>query len=1141
MIPAQASPFDTDAAGDLSRAGFRLDRLEVYNWGTFDKRVWSFGIGGANALLTGDIGSGKSTLVDAITTLFMPANRIAYNRAAGAESKERTLRSYVLGFHKSERVETTGATRPVALRKPGNYSVIVGVFSNRGYDSTVTLAQAFWMADGNATQPERLFLTADRALSVTEDFSDFGTDVKFLKKRLTAGGVRVHQTFSAYSKDLRRRMGIESDQALELFHQTVSMKSVGSLDEFVRSHMLEPFDAASLTDSIVAHFDDLTQTYGSVQRARAQIEALTPLLAQCAEHDRLGRSIASATDQQSALRFLLAKRRAALLEVECQEVLHSLTGQRLAAQSAKDRLKDLREEETALGLQRAGLGGGRLSELERLIGDASDTRDERRHRSANYAELLQRAGLSLVESPDQFADRVQEITDAKEDNSKARQETQEALEQIAIAADRLHQQAADLNAELVSLRSRRSNIPRKQLDLRTRLCDALGIDETELPFAGELIRVREGEQEWTGAAERLLHGFALSMLVPANLYSPVSEWINDHHLGARLVYFRVPEAAPSQRPQGTETPLLSSKLEVKAESPFAHWLIGELDRRAGYACTETMAEFKRADLAITKQGLVKGARGRHEKNDTRSIDDRTGYVLGWSNQQKIEALLGQADRVQREQNGISDKKKRLTAASTRNNALGEALALLTQTVSYSEIDWQWTVNHITELAEQKRLLEKSSTELNAISQRLDDCAAEIGEAEGVRDAALGAIGGLEKELETSHRSLSAACDLLSHPECATAEPQFPALEQHLAQARLVCSTLDECVAAESRLRDELAAAKDRWTEQRDRISQSIASRMGAFRNKYPVEANELDDSVSSARGYKALHQRLVTDDLPRFQEQFKTYLKTNVIRDVAGLQAQLTSQADQIGERVATINASLAGIDYNPGRYIMLKPDRTPNVEIRTFIAELRACTDDVLSGDHSDAYSEEKFHEVRGLIERLKGREGHTDADRAWTKRVTDVRNWFVFSASERRREDDTEYEVYSDSGGKSGGQKEKLAYTILAASLAYQFKLDAAIRSKTFRFVVIDEAFGRGSEESARFALGLFQRLGLQLLIVTPLQKIHVIEPYVSAVGFVDNPHDHDSRLRTLTITQYRQERLAHAMSDSQPAPAISTGQGI
>jgi uncharacterized protein YPO0396 len=71
----------------------------------------------------------------------------------------------------------------------------------------------------------------------------------------------------------------------------------------------------------------------------------------------------------------------------------------------------------------------------------------------------------------------------------------------------------------------------------------------------------------------------------------------------------------------------------------------------------------------------------------------------------------------------------------------------------------------------------------------------------------------------------------------------------------------------------------------------------------------------------------------------------------------------------------------------------------------------------------------------------------------VTDVRNGFLFAASERWREDGSEYEHYSDSGGKSDGQKEKLAYTILAASLAYQFGLEwGAVRSRSFRFVVID-----------------------------------------------------------------------------------------
>jgi uncharacterized protein YPO0396 len=53
--------------------------------------------------------------------------------------------------------------------------------------------------------------------------------------------------------------------------------------------------------------------------------------------------------------------------------------------------------------------------------------------------------------------------------------------------------------------------------------------------------------------------------------------------------------------------------------------------------------------------------------------------------------------------------------------------------------------------------------------------------------------------------------------------------------------------------------------------------------------------------------------------------------------------------------------------------------------------------------------------------------------------------------------------------------------------------------------------------------------------LQKIHVIEPYVAAVGFVDNPTSMFSRLQTLTIDEYRARRAAHALAavtSTQPA---------
>src|ERR1700689_3164373 len=138
-------------------SGFRLTRLELYNWGTFDSRVWTLHANARTALLTGDIGSGKSTIVDAVTTLLLPANRISYNKAAGAETRERSLRSYVLGYYKSEGNEATGSTRPIALRNASKFSVILAHFHNQGFGQDVTLAQVFWFKEPEG-QPARLYV-----------------------------------------------------------------------------------------------------------------------------------------------------------------------------------------------------------------------------------------------------------------------------------------------------------------------------------------------------------------------------------------------------------------------------------------------------------------------------------------------------------------------------------------------------------------------------------------------------------------------------------------------------------------------------------------------------------------------------------------------------------------------------------------------------------------------------------------------------------------------------------------------------------------------------------------------------------------------------------------------------------------------
>jgi len=1124
--------------------GFRLARLELYNWGTFGVDVKSLALNGQNTLLTGDIGSGKSTIVDAVTTLLLPAQRISYNKAAGADTRERSLRSYVLGYFKTERNEVTGATRPVPLRGDSDYSVLLGVFTNPGYDETVSLAQVFWLRNGDTGQPDRFYVTADRALSVSRDLAGFGSDVAVLRKRLRASdGVCVHDGFPDYGKDFRRRLGIESEQAMELFHQTVSMKSVGNLTDFVRDHMLEPFDAASAVAGIVAHFEDLSKAHEAVQRAEAQLDALTPLLKDCDGADVVQAEIAALDAQRAALRYYFADLKAELTGQELTGIATERAKLDAQRQELEIALAQLRDRETNLRVELAGHGGNRLAEIERQLAECDQACQARMGKAERFAALLAGADLSPVETGEQFAVRRREITEARVAAKHDLAGQQNAMTETGVRLQALQDEAAEVNAELRSLRERKTNIPKKQLELRAWLCRDLRIGEDSLPFAGELIAVRDEEADWEGAAERLLHGFALSLLVPDEHYPAVSDWIDGHHLKNRVVYYRMPEpsrataALPHHGP-GT----LAGKLLVK-ETPFAGWLEHELDRRADHVCVETMAEFRRIPRAITKAGQTKGSGGRHEKDDRYRIDDRSRYVLGWSNQRKLDALLDRAAVLAGRLSEVTVEQKRHEAARDAAVERGQVLAGLDQTHEFAEIDWQSVVNRAEQLRAEQRELAAASAELARLTQDLDAVKKRITSEDDALRALDGRLGGLDNRQYAAEGVMHDVREILAEDTCGPARAQFAAIGELLAKAgQPAPATAAACDRAEANAGTEIARLTEKRRDRLARLSNKIVAAMGDFRRQYPAETIELDDSVDSAAGYRELHSRLTGDDLPRFRRQFKTYLNQNTIRDIAGFQSSLNKQAGLIRERIGTINKSLYGVDYNEGRYIRLEPLPSPHADIRDFRADLRACTDDAVSGEDSDHYSEQKFLQVSQIIERFRGREGLAEADRRWTRFVTDVRNWYTFAASERYREDDTEYEHYADSGGKSGGQKEKLAYTILAASLAYQFKLDwGAAMSRTFRFAVIDEAFGRGSDESTRFALDLFGRLGLQLLIVTPLQKIHVIEPYISAVGYVDNPNSNNSRLQTMTIEEYQARRTAHQIAQQIEVSDLVPSGGV
>ncbi len=1121
----EAESLELDFAANDGLSGFRLMRLSVFNWGTFDGRVWTLELNGKNGLLTGDIGSGKSTLVDAITTLLVSAQRIAYNKAAGADSRERTLRSYVLGHYKSERNEVTGMAKPVSLRDHNSYSVILGVFHNAGYDQTVSLAQVFWMKEPQG-QPARFFVGAERSLSIAEDFAHFGADIAALRKRLRGAGVELFDSFPPYAAWFRRRFGIENDQALELFHQTVSMKSVGNLTDFVRNHMLEPFEVAPRIQALIGHFDDLNRAHQAVLKAKQQVAMLTPLVADCKRHDELANVVNHLRQCREALRPYFASLKLGLLDKRLallDEEWHKLDGQVRRLESVREQqARQVDELKQAIHDN----GGDRLERLAAEIRKKEQLRDARKAKAERYRELTAVLGEFVPGDEAAFAAQRTQCMAWREALQNREADLQNALTELGVSLRQGKLEHERLTAEIGSLKRRRSNIDDQQIQIRTALCDALGLDADEMPFAGELIQVRDEDRDWEGAAERLLHSFGLSLLVPDAYYKAVAEWVDNHHLRGRLVYFHVRPRKTGDLPQ-LHPDSLVRKLALKPDSPYYDWLERELAHRFDVACCTTQEQFRRETRAITRAGQIKDPTGRHEKDDRHRIDDRSRYVLGWSNSAKIAALEDEHRRLENQLGALGGEIGRIDAERKGLQSRLDALSRLEEFSSFEEIDWASVAMEIAALEDERQKLAQASDVLKQLNERLLEMQQTLKGSEGALQSARERRAKVEQR-RTDAQELRQQTALLVQDTTldATLSTTLEAMRAEVLGEHPL--TVESCDNREQEVRARLQGRIDAEDSKLKRLAEKIIKAMASFKETFKLETAEMDASLEAAFEYENLLTRLNRDDLPRFETRFKELLNVNTINEIANFNAQLARERETIKERIAQINKSLAEIDYNPGRYIVLESQASPDAEIRDFQRDLRTCTEGALTGSDDAQYSEAKFLQVKAIIDRFRGREGLSEQDRRWTAKVTDVRNWFLFSASERWRADDTEFEHYADSGGKSGGQKEKLAYTILAASLAYQFGLEwGAVRSRSFRFVVIDEAFGRGSDESAQYALQLFRKLNLQLLIVTPLQKLHIIEPFVSSVGFVHNEGGRASKLRNLSIEEYRAQKAREAVA--------------
>lgn len=1118
---------------DENKSGFRLQYMELYNWGTFDEHVWKIAPGGETSLLTGANGSGKTTFVDALLTLIVPEKKYRfYNQSSGSEKKgDRTEESYVLGGYGSVHSDNGLSSKTLYLRdnKEQAYSILLAHFSNEA-EQSVTLFQVRWFS---GHEMRRVFAIAHKPLHIEDHFRPFdlgGAWRKRIDQQFNKGSRKQVEWFDSanrYAQRMVEVLGMQSMQALSLFNQTMGIKVLGDLNEFIRSNMLEPRNMEQEFQELKKHLSTLLDAQRNIEKAEEQVRLLHPLKKHFEAYKEQADLGAAARQELDTAKIWKNYTKYHLLDEHIRNLEKEAAGVRSASEEIKQSIATLLEEERlTLNQLEQNKAGQRLQQLQKEKETLEQQAKEMAAALKKFSEWCTLLHLETDPADETAYLRIKKEADRLD--KKLATEIRNNNEDLYDAQSR-HKKAVDektrVESELNMLLQSRNNIPAHLIGLRRDLCAELKLRDEDLPFAGELIQVRSEEMDWQPALEKLLSSFALRLLVPDKYYKKVSRYVNNTQLKTRLVYHLVKDIALQQHAdEGT----VWHKLEFQPGHPLSAWVSQQVIQQFGYSCVENEKTLERYDRAITIQGLIKN-KDRHEKDDRPGRSDASRYVMGWNNERKREVLQERRSQLLDEAEEATEAQQRATRRNSKLQDQVFAVKHLREHPAFKSVNVGAAHQAIHHLEEQMGKLKTGSDQLKTLTQQLEGIRQQVEARQKDRDLLISRASLFEHDLQTREKERLSLSGFVQHLTEADKDLLLQFQQKHatqLAENPLSPDTIDDwyqqLMAAAEQTARQYEEAAIREGRDLDRAIHKIKNPPLEILQRYtdwPADTQQLPTEREHAGEYLEWLAKLETENLPKYKKDFERLLHDTAVIKMGVLNEELESWERKIKNSITTLNQSLGGINFNrlPDTYIQLGIRPVADTVIKEFRSRLLNALPQAADWQQN-GFEEKALHfkqNVQAFVDSL-------DESESYRSRVLDVRNWFEFWADEKFRETHELKKTYRQMGQLSGGEKAQLTYTILCSAIAYQFGITREGRnSRSLRFIAVDESFSNQDEEKATYLMELCKQLHLQLLVVTPSDKIQIVESFIAHVHLVQRVSNRHSILFNMTRKELKQRK--------------------
>ncbi len=188
------------------------------------------------------------------------------------------------------------------------------------------------------------------------------------------------------------------------------------------------------------------------------------------------------------------------------------------------------------------------------------------------------------------------------------------------------------------------------------------------------------------------------------------------------------------------------------------------------------------------------------------------------------------------------------------------------------------------------------------------------------------------------------------------------------------------------------------------------------------------------------------------------------------------------------------------------KREKYPHVQ--EFERKTRSALSQATSDDH-----EARFKLLADVVEILEKASAPGTSNNMESLRLLDPRYQMSFFAEEIDSQTLGVRDVLESSSGKSGGEKESFAGTIVAASLAYVLTPDGYDKP-IYCTVFLDEAFSNTAEAVSRRVLRVFKELHIHVNLITPYKNLNLARESARSLLIAERaPECHESHLCEVT----------------------------